>query len=508
MPKSITYRKILFLLLIALLPHKAIKAQDFKAFNNQQDQLIKQEQYATALKLIDSLLKHATKKQTIAQLKLKKSNIFTLLKFQDSAINYLEQSMKLMRQLKDTNNLVKAKTTLGILLNQNNRPQEALKKFKQHYNYIKGLRSSTLQKQRLMKANYNLGLTHYKLKQYDSAKHYLNASLNLALIKPDYYAISKIEGLLAQVNFETDKNWSQHLKKALEASKIINDSIGLLKGYLTKSEFYLNQNQITKSKDQLLQAKAFIKNSTNLNLKINFHKISHQIYRAENDLKNSLIALEHYNSLTYKLDSILDKNNISAYNERLKYFSDRLKTSELLLQKERKIRRLGLLTSILFILTLGFLATYLIKRNNLKNSKKLFNLNRVNTFEATKELEVNAEKQALFEEVKALLVEQELFLKQDLSIAYVAKQLKSNSTYISEVINLCSQTNFRGYVNRLRINYAKQLITEKIADGLYVNFEDISDATGFKSKSSFYRVFKQITELTPKEFLVFSKNEH
>ncbi len=503
----LTTRKLILVLLFILPIFSILRAQDYTKFYEQQERFLKNANYANALKQIDSLLKVESKKENLADLKLKKANLFTLLKFHDSAVDYLEQSMVLMRKFKDTNGLANAKTTLGILLNQINRPEEALEKFKKHYEYIKDLKDTPSQKIRLMKSHYNLGLTHYKLKHFDSAQNNLNSSLGIALKDTNYYAVSKIKGLLAQLNFEKGLDWRQDLNEALKASKKIDDSIGILKAYLTKAEFYLEKGQSKETKANLEKSKQFIKNSTNINLKLNYYRIKYKLHRFDNDFKNSLIALERYNSQRQKLDSILDNNNINVYNERLNYLNERLKTQQLLLNNERELRYLGLLISLLTIFIIGASATYFLKRNNFNNVKKLYNLNRNNAYNNEVVVEIDPEKRALFKKIQVLLVEKKLFLKQDISLVYISEQLKSNSTYVSEVINLCTHTNFRGYINDFRIRHAKQLIMSKTANNIYVNFEDISDSSGFKSKSSFYRVFKDKTELTPKEYLIFCKKE-
>src|SRR5690606_20454014 len=92
------------------------------------------------------------------------------------------------------------------------------------------------------------------------------------------------------------------------------------------------------------------------------------------------------------------------------------------------------------------------------------------------------------------------FTNPKLTISTLAVQLKTNTTYLSEVINHYKGKNFNTYINELRINY----ICEKIyAHPEYLNYKIsyLAEESGFASHSAFATVFKSITGISPSAFL-------
>ncbi len=111
----------------------------------------------------------------------------------------------------------------------------------------------------------------------------------------------------------------------------------------------------------------------------------------------------------------------------------------------------------------------------------------------------------LIKELKILMEEQKIFLNPELRLDFVAKELKTNRTYLSLVLKEDFGENFIGFVNRYRIEEAKQLIAEMDAR---LSFYEIAEKVGFKSISSFNVFFKRITNQTPAEFRrrIFEEN--
>lgn len=102
------------------------------------------------------------------------------------------------------------------------------------------------------------------------------------------------------------------------------------------------------------------------------------------------------------------------------------------------------------------------------------------------------------QQIEALMVEQHYFLKADLKIGDVVKAIGSNRTYVSNYINTTYNCSFSDYMNRLRIEYAKELLASA-REGTKLN--QIASASGFGTEQSFYRNFKKFTGMTPAEWL-------
>jgi AraC-like DNA-binding protein len=88
------------------------------------------------------------------------------------------------------------------------------------------------------------------------------------------------------------------------------------------------------------------------------------------------------------------------------------------------------------------------------------------------------------------------WLDPHLTILEVAKQIGTNRSYISNIINDNIGVNFNQFVNDYRVNEAKILLKQTPE----LSISEISELAGFGSVSSFLRIFKKIENCTPTEF--------
>ena len=89
----------------------------------------------------------------------------------------------------------------------------------------------------------------------------------------------------------------------------------------------------------------------------------------------------------------------------------------------------------------------------------------------------------------------EHFKDEDISIKKVSDDLYISQSYVSKVFSKTLKCKFRDYINFLKINHAKQLITKKEMKILDVMLE-----CGFKNQSSFNRIFIEICGTSPSEY--------
>lgn len=88
-----------------------------------------------------------------------------------------------------------------------------------------------------------------------------------------------------------------------------------------------------------------------------------------------------------------------------------------------------------------------------------------------------------------------LYLRQDLTISKVAKELHTPAYIISRAINKHYKKNFNHFVNDFRVKEAKRLLVTTDLKILAIAFE-----AGFSNKTSFNRVFKQHVGFSPSEY--------
>lgn len=110
----------------------------------------------------------------------------------------------------------------------------------------------------------------------------------------------------------------------------------------------------------------------------------------------------------------------------------------------------------------------------------------------------DADLKARFE---TLMLDEQLFLTQGITLTDIAARLHSNKTYISRLVNTNYHTTFPDYLNTLRIDYAEQYILRH-RDAKQI---EIAKACGFPSASAFNNTFKKVTGETPKVWLATKK---
>ena len=93
-------------------------------------------------------------------------------------------------------------------------------------------------------------------------------------------------------------------------------------------------------------------------------------------------------------------------------------------------------------------------------------------------------------------VQDQLYLSPELSREDLTQIVHLNNARFARMIKENTGTNFNGYINELRINYAIQLLKQ------HPNYtiRAIADEAGFNSTPILYSMFKKKTGMTPYEF--------
>lgn len=105
------------------------------------------------------------------------------------------------------------------------------------------------------------------------------------------------------------------------------------------------------------------------------------------------------------------------------------------------------------------------------------------------------EAEDLKERLQQVLEAGEAYFDEDLTLSKLAEQLPTTDKKLSLLLNQYLNTSFYDYVNQHRVAAVKQMMADD-RYGTKPNIE-IAYACGFKSKSSFNRVFKKMVGMTP-----------
>ncbi|WP_265428287.1 helix-turn-helix domain-containing protein [Chryseobacterium sp. YIM B08800] len=92
------------------------------------------------------------------------------------------------------------------------------------------------------------------------------------------------------------------------------------------------------------------------------------------------------------------------------------------------------------------------------------------------------------------------YLEQGLTLKKLAEQFKTNTSYLSQVINEYKGSNFNTYINVLRINFATQKIYHDKEWRKY-SIEHIASAAGFSNRQSFSNIFLEQNGIRPADFI-------
>ena len=335
----------------------------------------------------------------------------------------------------------------------------------------------------------NIGDTWVKLKRFDSAGYYYSRALSFSTRDQDYIPLACTYLSLGNMNTQL-KNYTlaiEFLNKGLFYSKLVNYRAQWEEAYNLLSECY-------EAYGDHGNALAYLKKRNEIRDSILTEK-------AHQDVTNMMIKYE-----TQKKDE-----QIRMLNDDSRY-------------KQRKIRIAVII--ILLILSLSGVTAYLVwhyyhkkllpKVRNMNfiqekidtvrdgDNRKLRALYKVlpprlkpHDILHPQEAEMNKD---LMDRLEGLLINDKIFLNEDLTLAETARQLSTNTSYLSRLINEHYQVNFSAFLNRFRIQEAQKMIL----DDKFNNFsmEGIAKSSGFRSKSTFNQVFKNSTGLTPTEFAV------
>jgi AraC-like DNA-binding protein len=103
----------------------------------------------------------------------------------------------------------------------------------------------------------------------------------------------------------------------------------------------------------------------------------------------------------------------------------------------------------------------------------------------------------IMEKLNQLMLERELFLDPDLTLEQLADITGISARKISSAINRTGKQNFFDYINNFRVKKAADILKNSNAK---LSMLDVMADAGFNSKSTFYRAFKKITNMTPTEY--------
>lgn len=204
-----------------------------------------------------------------------------------------------------------------------------------------------------------------------------------------------------------------------------------------------------------------------------------------------------------KIDQVKLNLELEETRERISEMSYRQKMQSILLWS----------AIIITLLALGILAVLYVNYRKTKRTNRLLYEKNIALLNANTELRPTAveilDKPAqegpsqadleLMEKITAVMESSPEVYNEDFSRQRLAELVGSNYKAVSRAINTCKQCNFNMLLNEYRI---KESCRRLMDTGTYGNYtiEAIANSIGYKSRSNFATVFKEIVGLTPSAF--------
>lgn len=147
------------------------------------------------------------------------------------------------------------------------------------------------------------------------------------------------------------------------------------------------------------------------------------------------------------------------------------------------------------VLVFYFRRQIFVLKRRLTNERQFFN-----SIQQMQGEKVLTEKQTdqLADRLMAYMEEKKPYLNPDLTINEVAINLQCTESDLSQLLNSRMKVNFSKFINTYRVNEIKRRATPEALNKY--TLRALAEQCGFKSKTTFYRVFKNITGHTPAEY--------
>ncbi|MFC7347068.1 helix-turn-helix domain-containing protein [Chryseobacterium zhengzhouense] len=361
-------------------------------------------------------------------------------------------------------------------------------------------------------------ICYQALGKNEEAKKMLDeAERKLPKTKDFYLEKSYFEKSLGVSEFKS-KNYTQAIKyfdQALPELLKVNDFSWASYIYFYKGKSYeILGNQDLEVNNYKKVDSIFNKNKFILpELRSNYEELI-EYYRKNGNHKEEL----YYTNQLLKVDSVIasDFKHLSTriYKE---YDTKMLMETKENLEKTNSYSKLLLFICLAIIAALGVIMFYRIRKQ--KNIQKnyddlLIKLEEKNNQQETVSIPIKTEvtdssdKNIKFDNsiVEKLLNDIQTFennqgyLEQGLTLKKLAEQFKTNTSYLSQVINEYKGSNFNTYINALRISYATQKIYQDKEWRKY-SIEHIASAAGFSNRQSFSNIFLEQNGIRPADFI-------
>ena len=443
----------------------------------------------------------------------------------DKSLFFFIEALNLYKALKNREGTSNILNNLGVIYGERGQYKVALKYFKEAL-YIKQELIIPAQKSDktlmyLSGSFNNIGLIHDLMAQYDSALYYFDKSLRIRKVLKENISIADSYSNLGVTYLNMGENLLS--EKYLIMSYQIADSIGNIELYANTSynlsEFYYLSDDIINAKKYVNKCLLIVSIFESKDLLMSVFELKAKISLSMKDYKTAHLYQKRYMALKDSLISIEMESRIAQLQ--VKYEVQRKEERIDLLEKEKQIEiQRSEFKSILLLILYIFLFTTIVVAFVVHRQKKKLSFSNKELVKRNLEIlsidiksgnnYTNSEnkyasssltddkKQKILSELDNLINNDKIFMETNLNIEFLSNKLSISRTYLSQIVNETFNSNFTVYINKQRINYSMQLLSDPANDKYSV--AGIARISGFNSISSFNTLFKLKAGITPSKF--------
>jgi AraC-like DNA-binding protein len=361
---------------------------------------------------------------------------------------------------------------------------------------------------RVLLAAYYAGIN-----QLDSSDHYYRSiydDTNKVRFRPKYDILAAVgiaQNLIRRgMNREAMpilKRWLPEAIKECSHNDIFNACIALC-------ECYIAEKQYPKAKEMIDSANILIRKYPGVYF--SKEKVFEQMFRYYLGIGQSDLAFLYADSMQWARTQHEEKTNALI----ILRSEQEVHEAEIAMMNERAQKRKMLLQISFAVIVLAILVLLVIlylyrqKRQALnslaKKNLQWANQNAFEIMDMTEDAGNNNDSEKLVpptgadNEIVKQVHEWMLngaFKDSELTLDLLSKKMQINRNSLSRAVNTVTGKNFNMFVNEYRIKEALRIISKN--RNIYV--DELYERVGFRSRTSFYRSFRQITGLSPRRFI-------
>lgn len=475
--------------------------------------------YPTALKYLDSvqtLTKNSTKETYPARIYLLRGNLHFRYDHQKEALNNYVLGLKHAKEKGNKRQIAFAEISIAYLNNYIGKHYVAAKKLR-YYLY----NAPYLNENELSDIHLNLTSTYLDIEKLDSAKVLIGQGLE-SYEKKNIYRYNQYLSLFGLYNLKA-KHYKEAINNLIKSKEyfVKTDSDPLSINYAT---LYLAQSYAGMGlKEQALKNFLAIDSVTQKN-NSTFPELREvypfiiEYYKQNGNKEKQLYYIDRFLKVYKQLDSRF--RYISRELPR-RYDTPNLISEKAKIISELENRKIVLYFSVCILVLALSIVLFLYYKSEKKYKKIAQELlqsvysNSKDNIHVTKDHDEDISTNVVgFQNTESKIIrvtsedvaqnilkeldsfeKKELFLQKGITLNSVAKKVKTNTRYLSEIINFYKKKNFATYLNDLRIDYAiNRLAKDRKFRSYKIPF--IAEELGYNNEQAFTLAFKKRTGTT------------